>query len=213
MLVDLNPEKALIFRIVHKDNVPWLLDNGLHCPNSHIKNASYISIGSPELTQKRTFRVVPCAPWGNLNDYVPFYFTPCSPMLLNIKTGWGGIRKRSNEEIVIMASSLRRLERDVVRFVFTDRHAYLEAARFSSDLSELNRIDWKKLQERDFKKDTDDPGKLERYQAEALIHRLMPIDALRGLACYTDLTASSVRRMLDDRGLKIKVVVKPGWYF
>ena len=34
MSVNLNPEKALIFRIVHKDNVPWILDHdGLHCRN------------------------------------------------------------------------------------------------------------------------------------------------------------------------------------
>lgn len=32
MSVNLNPEKALIFRIVHADNVPWILDHdGLHC--------------------------------------------------------------------------------------------------------------------------------------------------------------------------------------
>jgi hypothetical protein len=28
---NLNPEKALIWRIVHRDNLPWILDNGLHC--------------------------------------------------------------------------------------------------------------------------------------------------------------------------------------
>lgn len=28
---NLNPEKALIFRIVHRDNLPWILDHGLHC--------------------------------------------------------------------------------------------------------------------------------------------------------------------------------------
>lgn len=27
----LNPQKALIWRIVHRDNIPWILDNGLHC--------------------------------------------------------------------------------------------------------------------------------------------------------------------------------------
>lgn len=27
---DLNPEKALIFRIIHRDNLPWVMDNGLY---------------------------------------------------------------------------------------------------------------------------------------------------------------------------------------
>jgi hypothetical protein len=29
----LNPAKALIWRIVHRDNLPWILDHGLHCWN------------------------------------------------------------------------------------------------------------------------------------------------------------------------------------
>ncbi len=32
----LNPEKALIWRIVHRDNLPWILDNGLHCGNLNL---------------------------------------------------------------------------------------------------------------------------------------------------------------------------------
>jgi len=34
MTENLNPERALIFRIVHVANVPWILDHGLHCKNS-----------------------------------------------------------------------------------------------------------------------------------------------------------------------------------
>ena len=30
----LTPEKALIFRITHVDNVPWVLNNGLQCRNA-----------------------------------------------------------------------------------------------------------------------------------------------------------------------------------
>lgn len=26
---NLNPEKALIWRIVHRDNLPWIVDNGV----------------------------------------------------------------------------------------------------------------------------------------------------------------------------------------
>ena len=44
---------------------------------------------------------------------------------------------------------------------------------------------WKILQNRDFKHDpVNDPGKKERYQAEALIRDYLPIDALIGIGCY-----------------------------
>jgi len=88
---DLGPEKALIFRITHIDNMPWMLINGLHCRNSPDRDPNFVEIGNRDLIGKRASRVVPIHPGGTLSDYIPFYFTPCSPMLLNIKTGseWG----------------------------------------------------------------------------------------------------------------------------
>ena len=38
----LNPQKALIWRIVHRDNIPWILDNGLHCGNSLVQAENWI---------------------------------------------------------------------------------------------------------------------------------------------------------------------------
>src|SRR5680860_1102219 len=109
MSSDLNPQKALIFRIVHRETLRWILDNGLHCRNSDVIDPRYVGIGNPELIDKRSHRLVPCQPGGTLSDYIPFYFTPFSPMMLNIKTGYGGIQKRQNGEIVILVSSLHRL--------------------------------------------------------------------------------------------------------
>lgn len=45
----LTPEKALIFRITHKDNVPWILDHGLHCHSSAVCDSQFVSIGSREI--------------------------------------------------------------------------------------------------------------------------------------------------------------------
>ncbi len=208
---DLNPQRALIFRIMHRDNMPWVLDHGLHCRNSPIADPNYVEIGNPELIGRRHHRAVDCAPGGTLSDYVPFYFTPFSPMLYNIKTGYGGIRKRENAEIVIVASSLHRLRALQLQFVFTDRHAYLEAAQFSSDLARLDWIDWPSLQARSFKKN--DLAKFERYQAEALVHWELPVTAIQGIACYNDSVAAPLRTHLQQRGLQVPVTIRPAWYF
>lgn len=90
----LNPQKALIWRIVHRDNIPWILDNGLHCGNSLVQAENWINIGNPELIGKRAGHPVPVGTGGTLHDYVPFYFTPFSPMLMNIHSGRGGIKQR-----------------------------------------------------------------------------------------------------------------------
>jgi len=209
----LNPAKALIWRIVHRDNVRWILQHGLHAGNSPLQAPGWVPIGNPELTGKRASHHVPIAPGGVLNDYVPFYFTPFSPMLKNIHSGWAGITQRPNEEIVILVSSLHRLQQLAVPFVFTDSHAYYQWAGFYDALADLPRIDWPLLQQRDFKRDPDDPSRFERYQAEALVHRHCPVDALLGMVCYTEEIRQQLETDITQTGSTIKVHVRPGWYF
>ncbi len=174
---------------------------------------SYVEIGNPDLISKRNYHPVPKSPGGTLSDYIPFYFTPFSPMLLNIATGWGGIRKRSNNEIAIMVASLHDLKNRNIPFLFTDRHAYLVAAQFYSDLARLDQIDWAMLERRDFKADPEDPSKIERYQAEALVYKHLPIDRLRGLVSYSDEVKVTFEQALTKRGITLKVLKKSDWYF
>lgn len=58
----LNPDKALIFRITHIANVPWLLDHGLHCRNSPEFDPNFRNIGNPDLISRRHHRAVPVGP-------------------------------------------------------------------------------------------------------------------------------------------------------
>ena len=209
----LKPENGFIFRIAHIANVPWILDHGLHCRNSPERDPNYIEIGNPELIEKRTHRVVPIPPGGVLSDFIPFYFTPHSPMLYNIKTGYQGITRRPMSEIVIMVSALPKLAAQEIPFVFTDRHAYLQTASFFSDLAQLDRIPWALLQNRDFKRDLYDPGKFERYQAEALVHRRLPIAALSGIICHSDAQKTTLLGEIEKRRQTLQILVKSDWYF
>ena len=213
MAYGLNPGKALIFRVTHISNVPWILRNGLHGKNSDVRDPNFVRIGNPELIQLRTGRSVPVPPGGTLSDYIPFYFTPFSMMMYNIKTGFGGIRQFPNSEIVIMVSSLRGLAERGVVAVFSDRHAYLQTAQFFTSLEDLDKIDWGILQRRDFKKDVDDPEKTARYQAEALVHRHLPVDHLEGIVCWSQKEQRILERQREEAGLELKVLAQPNWYF
>lgn len=205
----LNPRKALIFRIVHKDNVNQVLREGCHCRNAVAAEAGYVEIGNQELIRRRTERIVPCDPGGALSDYVPFYFTPYTPMIYNIKTGYG-VPQQSLEDIVILVSSLRRMAKQNIPFVFSDRHAYLKMAQFSNDLADLDRIIWPVLQARDFKHD--DSDKFEKYQAEALVHRHVPVDVLMGIACYNAETRDQLRKMAAQCGVAIDIFAQRSWF-
>ena len=210
---DLNPEKALIFRITHVDNVPWILDHGLHCRNSALQDPNYISIGSESLIDKRAHQAVPIHPGGTLSDYVPFYFTPCSIMMFNIKTGYGGITRRENRDIVIFVSSIHRLHELKLPFVFTNQHAYSIDADFYSAIEHLGQIDWPLLRSRNFKTDDADPGKQVRYQAEALVHHHLPLDALLGVGCLNAAVKQRLDALAAERGKNIAVKITPNWYF
>lgn len=214
MLPELTAKNALVFRIVHIDNVPWILDHGLHCRNSKVVDPNFVQIGNADLINGRHRRTMQGSYGGTLSDYIPFYFTPLSPMFLNIKTGYRGIQQRRNQEIAILFASLHNIKKLDIPFVFTDRHAYLEAAQPPfDDLAHLNKIDWAILQRRDFKRDPENPQKVERYEAEALMHKHLPIDALDGIACCDAATAFGIQQHVNRRGQAVKVVVKPNWYF
>lgn len=209
----LNPQQARIFRIVHVDCLPWILDRGVHCRSSPQQDPAYINIGSPGLIQKRASKPVPIAPGGTLSDYVPFYFTPWSIMMFNIHTGYSGIPKRENRDIAILVSSMHRIQELQLPFVFTDQHAYAIGTDFFASLAELNRIDWPLLQSRNFKTDDEDPGKQVRYQAEALVHRHVPLAAVLGIGCFDEPAQRKIESLIAARGLDLKVKPTPSWYF
>jgi len=210
----LTAENAYIFRIVHIDNISWLLDNGIHSSSSKTKSPAYRSIGNPDIIDKRRKRDVPVEPFGTLADYVPFYFTPYSPMLYNIETGYGEINKISPQNIIILVSSLHNIENLELSFLFTDIHAYLAHANFYQSTTQLNEvIDWEMLQKRDFQRDPEHPQKSERYQAEALIYKHVPIDALRGIICYNETAKNILKKECDDRSLEITIHPTTAWYF
>ena len=213
MALILNAEKALIFRITHIANVPWILTNGLHCKSAEKYDPAFVQIGNPELITKRRARPVPIAPGGTLSEYIPFYFTPYSMMMFNIRTGYGGIRQFPNSEIVIMVSSLKGLAESGVSAIYTDRHAYLHAARFFTSMDHLDQIDWPLLQRKDFKRDVDDPEKTDRYQAEALIHGHLPIERLRGIVSFGENEKRTLERHCREAGVNLTIVGQPGWYF
>lgn len=209
----LTPEKARIFRATHIDNMPWILDHGLYCQSAAVTNPEFRPIGHPDIILKRTRRIVPIEPHGVLSDYVPFYFTPRSPMLYNILTGFGGLQQIPAEEIVILVTSLHAFAQHDVRFVFTDRHAYLQAARFFNALEDLEQLDWRILRASDFCRAPNDPGKMERYQAEALVYHHLPVTLLQGIACFDAEGVSTLQAEVGRRGLSVPVRACPRWYF
>ena len=207
----LTQERALIFRITHCENLPWIFANGIRCRSSKTVDPKFIEIGRSEIISRRTSRAIDKGPGGVLADYVPFYFTPRTPMLMNIKTGWQGLPKRPMNDIAILVASLKELPSGA-RFVFSDRNATLQTADFHEGLEELDELPWELWRASDFRKDDSRPDKIERYQAEALIHRSLPAKALKAIVCYTETRKVQVAKMIMNAGLSVPVHCRSGWY-
>lgn len=196
-----SPESALDFG-------KWLA-----CRTGGARAPDWVTIGNEELIGRRGHRQVPLAPGGVLNDYIPFYFTPFSPMLYNIHTGRGEVRRVSNTDIVILVSSMHKVAEQGLPYVFTDRHAYPVTANYYNALHSLHEIDWPLLQQRNFERDPENPEKVERYQAEALIYRHMPISALLGAVCYTTQVQQELQEQAEGLAVQLDIRCLPGWYF
>lgn len=208
----LSADNALIFRITHRDNVAFLLHHGVHCRNSPAVDPAFIEIGHPEIIGRRSARIVDAGPRGVLADYVPFYFTPRSPMLYNIVTGWNGLRQRSRSEVVVLLSSLDRLDKLAVPYVVADRNATLAHATIRAGRELLGGLPWADPQRSDFKHNADRPEKVECYQAEALVHRLLPIAALLAIITYDDSAKAMTEQAMTGCGISIPVKVRSHWY-
>lgn len=81
------------------------------------------------------------------------------------------------------------------------------------DLADLRFIDWPLLQQRNFKRDPNDPEKVERYQAEALIYRQAPLQALLGVVCNTSHVKSELEEQVARSGVQLGVHCRSQWYF
>ena len=208
----LTPENALIFRITHRDNVGHLLLHGVHCRNSPHVNPNFVEIGNPEIIGKRASRVVPIPPRGTLSDYVPFNFTPCTPMLYNIVSGYQGMPQHQRSEIAIIVSSLDRLDDAGVTYLLADRNATLMQATISEGRALLRDMPWERWRTRDFKRDPNDPSRMERYQAEALVHRHLPISAIRAIITYDATVQALVKQEVSGYSPEIRVSVRADWY-
>lgn len=211
-LKELEPSKGLIFRLTHRNNVPFILRHGLHCRRSEVLDPDFVAIGLPDLIARRANHAVPVEPGGTLADYVPFYFTPCSPMMLKITTGHDGIVRRDRSELVVWVSSVHALTERGVRYLISDRHAVLRTAQFSDGATALEGLDWERLRARDFRRDPADPGRFERYEAECLVHRHVPVEALLGLACSGATEQNSLQQAVAACGLELPVAVRNHWF-
>ncbi len=202
-----------IYRLTHYQNLPFILQHGLHCPASPTHDPNFIQIGYPTLISSRASIKVPIPPDGNLNDYIPFYFTIKSPMLYVIAKGNDPeVIITPQEDVIYLVSSIETLVKLKLQFVFTDRHAALDLSNFYSHPNDLKNLNWTIIKSIEWGRQYGSEKK-EIKQAECLVNNYMPVEAIIGIGCQTERIVSIVEGYLGTAGITIPVKLKSNWYF
>ncbi|MCS6829331.1 MAG: DUF4433 domain-containing protein [Armatimonadota bacterium] len=208
-------ERIRIYHITHHSNLPRILTAGGLLCDKEASDGCAVSIAYADLKQRREHVAVPCEPGGVLADYVPFYFAPRSPMLYAIHKGFVSHYAGGQNEIVYIASSVQTVQRRRLPFVFTDGHPVVRITRFFNRLNNLNQLDWQIMRARAWHNTEDDPDRKRRRQAEFLVYRFFPWEAVEMLGVVDLEMRERVLTYLHDHAQQSvpPVYLRSSWYY
>jgi hypothetical protein len=203
----MRPKTDGVYRIVHIDNLPDILERGMFAANHPDKPGNYHFIGHPRLTQQREEYPVPLPDAGNLGDYVPFYFGRLSIMLYNIHTGHG-VQRVPREEIIYLLCTLDSLDAAGCTYCFTDGHAKSSQTQFFRQRADLDKVDWTVVNERYWQNTEQDRDIQRRKQAELLVFQHVPPKCIEHIVTYGEDAREKVLTCLENLNLSIGVTSK-----
>ncbi len=198
-----------IFRMVHFDNLEYVLRNGMCTRNHVLSDPAYINIGDSDLiAQRQVYPVNIIPPGGFLGDYVPFYFGGHSPMLLNIKTGFRGIRQRPQKDIIFVICSIGSIIKQCPdRWCFTDGHAKKHITAFFNSIDDLNKVDWKTVAMQYWNDCDEDWDRMRKKQAEFLVKDYVPAACIQCIVVFDEQRKVQVEEIVQRSGLHIPVKI------
>jgi hypothetical protein len=211
------PQPTYLYRLVHLDTLLTLLArNALHAPScTPVDGLPYRTIHNVAVQTNRRIKAVPCGPGGTVHDYVPFYFGPLSPMLLNLKTGRVAGYSDGQEPLIYLVSTVQAVAAAGCRFVFTDGHGLATFTDWFDDVAHLDAVDWQLVGERYWHDKPDDNDRQRRKQAEFLVWQLMSWNLIAGIGVLNATMKLRVEAALQQHPTckQVAVRAKPDWYY
>ena len=202
------PKTIYLFRIIHFRNIEYVFQNGLHTRQSPNFDPNYVNIGNNVLIAQRQDYTVNIAGvnYGTLGEYIPFYFAGHSPMLLNIITGYSGVSRFPQDEIIYLVCRLENIVQHCSEWIFSDGHAKDRLTRFFNNLGDLDEIDWDTVTQQYWRPTEDDYDRQRRKQAEFLVMRHVPVHCIKGLVVKTEARKHQIEIITQALRLSVNVV-------
>ncbi|MCA1202403.1 type II toxin-antitoxin system toxin DNA ADP-ribosyl transferase DarT [Priestia flexa] len=208
-------EEKLLYHITDINNLDSILQQGGLLANSIVKDkgVEYENIAHTNIQDRRLTTNVPLHPNGNLHEYVPFYFSPRSPMLYAIHKGRVEKYEKGQSQIIYLVSRTDIIHNAGLEYVFTDGHAIMWFTEFYKDLKNLDKIDWDVMASHYWSDTPEDPDRRRRRQAEFLVHNIVPIDLFLGIAVKNEEMKQKVLKVLNKYNFDKLVLRKGSWYY
>ena len=201
------PDPIYIFRMVHWQNIEYILRYGLYCKRHGMRDPDYINIGNRMLIDAREDSVVPIQGYGTLGDYIPFYFWGHSPMLYIIMNGYQGVKQYPQEDIVFIVVNSADIITQGGGYVFTDRHAKRKLAQFSTNPDDLHLLNWDAIKAKDWENTENDFQRKDFKQAEFLVRSHIPVHFIASLVVKNECKRVEIENIVRNLGLNISVVI------
>lgn len=208
-------EKIWVFRMVHYQNVPHILEHGMSCRRSDNAYPGYVNIGSADVINRRDIVAVKCDPNSVVNDYVPFYFGVRTPMLYKIHTGYS-VPQQPQENIVYLCCRFVDLVDSDLEWCFTDGNAATGITEFFTDEDAYATLDWRSIYSTEWHDNNKDGDhdRMRKKHAEFLVKEHVPARFIRGIVVRTEQRHQLLQQWIVGTGLDITVYSnKPQFYF
>ncbi len=211
----LPPATRKIYHIAHYDRLSSIVADGFLWCEARVQqcNRPGTSIGITDIKRRRSTNRLKSHPTLNVGDCVPFYFCPRSVMLyvLHMANSAELSYRDGQDPIVHLEADLKEAvawaDREGLRWAFTTSNAGSRYFDDYNNLAQLDKVDWKAVEARDWRKCKD------LKQAEFLIEASFPWTLFRRIGVRSQSAAERAHHAICKNYHKPVVEVKPEWYY
>lgn len=193
-----------VYHFTYFTNLEQIIKHGLLSTNNkEQQNLAHENIANNDIQHRRSEMRVPCGPGGVVHDYVPFYFTKRSPMLLNVIKN----KNIDQEGIIYLAVPIEVVKKSSVVFTSSSANT-LTPPSFYSDPDDLRELNWDIITRQIW---VPKPDSLKQQKmAELLIHDRVLISDISYIVVWDEEMKQCVSNLLTNNGLH-HIDVRADW--
>ena len=191
------PRVPWVYHLTSIANLTQIIQDGeLRCAK---RFEELRTVGNPKLTEGRGNVRLPFGKERRLEEYVSFYFSPFTPMMV-----WASRPDRTGvDDLVVLGAPLKQLAKRPP-IAFTNGHSMSERfaaeTRAYDNLRDLGAVDLDYIKAGSW--NDPDPEKKKRnswrYQAEILALWRVPFETIRAVGCLSEAAVDRVKVLVGD---------------